>query len=544
MQIGRDRTGLLEPRCGGKQYETVFVLLLLIGITLVYAQTLGFSFLLWDDPAYVLRDPVRKGLTVAGMRHAFTSLVMTHWHPLTVVAHMLDVEIFGLSPGAHHGMNVLVHALNSLLLFSLLRSTTGRFWLSAFVTALWALHPLHVENVAWISDRKDLLCTLFGLLALHAYVRFAASRRRGWHALVLLLYCVGMLSKSMIVTLPVMCLLMDYWPLRRFDFGFPGAPGPAQNGSSVDATHPGVNTRSPTALLVEKIPLLVLMLGFSVFTYATTQHGGFLEYYGRAGLAGRLVNSLCSHAWYVAKTVWPTRLAALYVHPNLPGGTPWQGWQIAGSVLVLAALSWTVWRLRRPYLVVGWLWFLGTLAPVNGLVQYGNLSRADRCMYIPMIGLLLMAVWGTSDLIERVRVHAPALKKLGAVVGTVALVAIATACWVQTGYWRNSITFYERQIRLVPNNPYFNSNLALAYCQSAQFAKAIYHANKALDAWPRVWQSHQVLADVYRQQGNAQLARYHQAKSDDMRAELQQEHARSLSRNPFAAGIGRLLGTQ
>ena len=217
------------------QQDGPFLLLLLMGIAIVYGQVLAFKFVRWDDPVYVLRNPVKMGLTVAGIKQAFTSQVMTHWHPLTVMAHMLDVELFGLNPGAHHATNILVHAMNSLLLFSLLRSTTRVFWPSAFVAAAWALHPLHVENVAWVSDRKDLLCTFFGLLALHAYVRFVASRHLSWYALVLLLYCAGMLSKSMIVTLPAMCLLMDCWPLRHLGLGFLHEAGSGQNGSAVNA---------------------------------------------------------------------------------------------------------------------------------------------------------------------------------------------------------------------------------------------------------------------------------------------------------------------
>ena len=210
-----------------------------------------------------------------------------------------------------------------------------------------------------------------------------------------------------------------------------------------------------------------------------------------------LVNSTCAHGWYVVKTVWPTRLAALYVHPNLPGGTPWEAWQLAGSCLLLVGISWIVWRLQRPYLTMGWLWFVGTLAPVNGLVQYGNLSRADRCMYIPMMGLLIMIVWGTNDLIEHVKIYRRVLKKVVVVVGAGVLVTASTTCWVQTGYWRNSMVFFERQISLVPNNPYYNSNMALVYYENGQFAEAIHYANKALAIWPRVWQSHWVLADVY-----------------------------------------------
>ena len=262
--------------------DHVFVLALLVSVVLVYGQTVAFQFLIWDDPVYVLRPPASMGLTLAGVKSAFTSQMMTHWHPLTVLSHMLDVELFGLSPGAHHGMSMLVHALNSLLLFALLKSTTGAFWLSALATALWTLHPLHVENVAWVSDRKDLLCAFFGLLALHAYVRFVRRRRYRWYGLVLLFFLMGLLSKSMIVTLPVMCLLLDVWPLQRFGHGPHGHTESGHNGLAQAVRRRYSPLRVLRRLCLEKAPFFVLALGFVFLTYATTQRAGALEYYGRA----------------------------------------------------------------------------------------------------------------------------------------------------------------------------------------------------------------------------------------------------------------------
>lgn len=219
MKAPCNQTKLYTEMEGVLHPDHVFVLGLFLSVAIVYAQTLGFQFLGWDDPAHVLTPPMSLGLTMAGVKSAFTSQLMNHWHPLTIMAYMLDVELFGLNPGAHHAVNVLIHVLNSLLLFALLKSASRRFWPSALATALWALHPLHVENVAWLSDLKDLLCTLFGLLALHAYIRFARCRHWRWYGLVFLCYCLGLLSKSMIVTLPVMCLLLDVWPLQRLAFG-------------------------------------------------------------------------------------------------------------------------------------------------------------------------------------------------------------------------------------------------------------------------------------------------------------------------------------
>jgi len=465
-------------------------------------------------------------LTFTGIKTAFTSQVMTHWQPLTVMSHMLDVTIFGMNSGAHHGVNLLIHTINAVLLFYLLRSTTQEFWTSAFVTIIWTLHPLHVENVAWVSDRKDLLCTFFGLMALHAYTRFVRNKRMYWYILVMLLYCVGMLCKSMIVTLPIMCLALDCWPLQRLTWAR------KEDGETVNAD-PGIEIKGNhmlrktwSALLVEKIPLLVLMTGFCALTYITTQRGGFLEYYGRLTVVGRLASSVCSHVWYILMTLCPQGLAATYIHPDLPGGTPLKAWQIVGALFSLITISWVVWRWRRPYLIMGWFWFLCTLAPVNGLVQYGNISRADRNMYIPMIGLLVMLAWGMKDLFKFFRVASNRIAKYSvAAVAGIAIVTLASACWIQCGYWRNSIRFYERQVELAPSNPFYCSNLADEYLHIADYERAIHYANRALVIWPRVHQAHDVLANVYTRQGHGELARHHRNKNAEIRATVDKEHA-------------------
>ncbi len=507
----------------------LFVLLLLTSIVMVYGQTLRFDFILWDDPAYVWNSAVRPGLTVSGIKQAFTSLVMTHWHPLTVVAHMVDVELFGLSAGPHHGINVVLHSLNAILLFRLLRFMTHAFWPSAFVAMVWALHPLHVENVAWIADRKDLLCTLFGLLALHAYVRFAVSRRRRWYALVLLLYGMGMMSKSMIITLPIMCLLLDYWPLGRFRTCRKGDVEGMREQEKIGCSSASRVPGALPPLFIEKVPLLLVATGFSVLTYVNAQYGGGIEYYGRIDLQGRVANSICSHAWYIVKMLLPTRLAALYVHPDLPGGIPWQNWHMVGAVLLLGFISWMVLRLHRPYLIMGWLWFLGTLAPVNGLVQYGNPSRADHYMYIPMIGLLVMVGWGIPELLGCLTTHRRVLTRLVAALALGATLSLAAASWIQTGYWRNSLVFYERQMELVPDNPYFNTNMALVYAKRGSYEQAIHYATRALAIWPQVFQAHLVLEAVYARMNNSELARYHHRKASEIQAAGQRERRRALT---------------
>lgn len=520
--------------------DYVFVLAILISIVVVYGQTLRFPFLMWDDPVYILKPPVSMGLTVASLKSAFTSQLMNHWHPLTMISHMLDVELFGMNSGAHHGMNVLIHTLNSLLLFTLLRSMKCTFWPSALATVLWALHPLHAENVAWLSDRKDLLCALFGLLALHAYVRFARYRQFRWYGLVLLCYFMGLLSKSMIITIPVMCLLLDVWPLQRFGCCVTRHTQSDHNGGE------GVKWRrllSVRGLFIEKIPLFVPALGFALFSYATTQRAGYLEYYGKVHIWGRLANSACSHMWYIAKTIWPSCLAGQYIHPDLPGGTPWKIWQIIGSVCLLVVISWAVWRLRRPYLLMGWLWFLVTLAPVNGIVQFGNPSRADRYVYVPMIGLLIMFTWGIGEIFQRcaAALRPPARNLIaGIAVGSLVLV-LGTACWVQVGYWRNDEVFCERNVEIAPGNPYQNHNLALTYLRLGRYEEAMHHAKKAVAIWPMLVQTHELLATLYAREGNAELSSYHRARTSDLMATIRSEHRKWISQNVLAAKTSEFL---
>jgi protein O-mannosyl-transferase len=543
MKAPGNQTNLHPEMEGVLRTDHVFVLALLLCVALVYAQTLGFQFLFWDDHVHLLSPPMSQGLTIAGVKSAFTSQLMNHWHPLTIMTYMLDTELFGSNPGAHHAVNALLHVLNSLLLFALLKSASRALWPSALATALWALHPLHVENVAWLSDLKDLLCTLFGLLALLAYVRFTRCRR--WYSLVLLCYCLGMLSKSMIITLPVMCLLLDVWPLQRLALDSRGHAGFSHDILAGVEQQRSVPVKVVMTLFREKALLFLVALVFVLFTYATTQRLGGVEYYGRVGLWGRLTNSVCSHMWYIAKTIWPSAVTGHYIHPSLPGGIPWQAWQIAGSVLALLAISWAVWRLRRPYLVMGWLWFLLTLAPVNGMVQYGNPSRAGRYMYLPMIGLLIMFSWGLDELSQRcalARRHVTRKLVMGALVMVV--LALAAASWVEAGYWRNDLAFCERQIELVPNNPYQNHNLALTYYELGRYKEAKYHAQKAVDVWPKLFQSHDLLATIYGREGNSELCSYHRSQASAIRMRMSDEHGKAISESVFAETANKLLTAQ
>jgi tetratricopeptide (TPR) repeat protein len=405
---------------------------------LVYAPVYGFGFVNFDDPDYVTRNPhVRSGLTMDGVRWAVTSTEAANWFPVTRLSHLFDVEIFGLWPGGHHFTNAFLHALATVFLFAFLNAATGAAWPSAFVAIFFAVHPLHVESVAWIAERKDVLSALFWFLALWSYVR-----RRYW--LTLLAFGLGLMSKPMVVTLPFVLFLLDRWPLRQ----------PFRSALRV------------------KIPLLGLSTAAAVVTYLVQKGGGAVREVGQFPLGLRVENAVVSYATYIVKMFWPSRLAVFYPYPyDLPV------WQTALSALLLAAISVIVLRERRsrPYLAVGWLWYLGTLAPVIGLVQVGAQARADRYTYLPMVGLSLMLAWGLPEFLKRNVAISGAI---------VACLACAVVCEAQIQYWRDSETLFRHAIDVTSRNYLAHHNLGVALADDGRFPEAIQQYQAALELEP------------------------------------------------------------
>jgi tetratricopeptide (TPR) repeat protein len=456
---------------------------ILVAVSLgLYGETLGFSFINWDDPLYITKNAqVRGGITKEGIAWAFTETDLANWHPLTWMSHMLDCQIYGLDPRGHHATNALLHALNTLLLFALFTSMTSSPWRSAAVALLFSIHPLHVESVAWISERKDLLSALLGLLSMWAYVTYA--RRGGVYRYLLaaLFLSLALMSKAMVVTLPFVFLLLDYWPLRR--------------------------TRS-SLLLAEKIPLLLLAAGTSIVTFVVQQSAGGMETANPLPIAARLANAVVSYATYIIKTVWPSDLAFFYPHPYIPesGGVPLAIWQIAGSATMLIAISAVVAHLRdRRWTVFGWCWFLGTLVPVIGIVQIGHQAMADRYMYLPSIGLYVMAAWGGAELLDALRSR---FGRTHLAIGAVAaaLVALAVTAWSQIGHWRSSMALFERALEVVPRNPTIRYNVANRLRDQGKLDEAILHYRRALEATPDSTQLNVNLANVLRKQGRIEEA--------------------------------------
>jgi len=416
-------------------------------VLLVYGQVDHFEFANYDDPEYITENAnVRAGLTSSTLKWAATAVVAGNWMPVTLLSHAADVEFFGLDAGAHHMVNVLLHALAAILLFAALhRATQGR-WQSAFVAALFALHPLHVESVAWVAERKDVLSAVFGFLAIYAYVRYCQRPSARAYLLVLLPFCLGLMSKPMLVTFPFLLLLLDFWPLRR----------------------------SPSARAIwEKLPLLALSMADSVVTYMVQGSSGAVQV---IPFAFRLRNALLSYITYIGQTLWPARLAVFYPYHEVAV------WQAALAALVLLGISALViyrWR-TSPYLATGWFWFLGTLVPVIGLVQVGSQSHADRYTYIPMIGLSLMLAWGAADVLRRW----PAARTTVAV----AAIAFCGACMLltaqQTASWQNSGTLFQHAIDVSRNNFVAENGLAIYLAQNGHPAEAIPHFEEVLRVIP------------------------------------------------------------
>jgi len=445
----------------------LLILLGLAGMTFgIYAQVIGHHFITFDDPTYIQENPmVNRGVTLAGLAWAFTTFYAGNWHPLTWIAHMIDSQLFGMIAGGHLLVNALIHAANTLLVFWFLLRTTHARWSSALVAALFALHPLHVESVAWASERKDTLSTFFGLLSLIAYVRYTEAptiRRYAWTAITLAL---GLLAKPMLVTWPFVMLLLDYWPLRRFDL----------------TSRREVATKL-WPLVREKLPLFALVAASAVVTSVAQSHGGGVRTFTEFPVAVRLSNALVSYAKYLLLAFWPNDLAVYYPFPK--AAIP--AWQIIGAALLLIAITALCFfqsRKHSGYLMVGWLWFLGTLVPVIRLVQVGGQTMADRYFYIPSIGLFIALVFGLTDVAKSWRV-APLL---GAGVALGVLLILATLTNVQIQRWRDSFTLFEHTLAVTPPNLLIEHNLGQAMGDSGRYDEAAVHFEKALQMDPNFY---------------------------------------------------------
>ena len=453
-----------------QSWLTAIICLGLIAITwIVFAQTLGFDFINYDDNLYVYGEPaINSGLTLHGLAAAFTHTLVGNWHPLTSISLMLDAQSFGLRPGGYHFSNVLLHTVAVLLLFLVLKRMSGALWSSAFVAALFAIHPLRVESVVWISERKDVLSGVFFMLTLGVYLRYAKRPSVGRYLTVLATFALGLLSKVMLVTLPFVLLLLDYWPLQRF------AQFPARNEENkrVDAVSLGSSRR----LLLEKVPLLVLSAAASVATWFA-QEQAFKSSEGWP-LGWRVNNALITIWIYLRQMLWPTDLALFHPHPkaNIPL------WEAGLALLLLVATIAAVikWRKDYPYLVTGWFWYLGMLIPVLGLVQVGLQAHADRYTYLPQIGVYLLLTWAVADLTRSWRARQAIL---GTAAGLLILVSMSIA-WKQASYWSNSERVWTHALDVTQNNDVAERGLGTALLKLGRVDEAITHDREALRLRP------------------------------------------------------------
>ena len=461
-------------------------LLILLGLAVVtfalYAQVIGHQFITLDDPTYIQENPmVNRGVTLAGLAWAFTTFHAANWHPLTWISHMIDCQLFGMNAGHQLLVNALIHVANTLLVFWFLLRTTHARWSSALVAALFALHPVHVESVAWASERKDTLSTFFGLLSLIAYSRYAKAPAIGRYIWVAVTLALGLLAKPMLVTWPLVMLLLDYWPLGRV------------NGQPARRSLGGGGWPVVRGLVVEKIPLFALAAASAVMTLIAQSREGAVRTLGHEAITLRLSNALVSYAKYLLLTFWPNDLAVYYPFAGIPA------WQIIGVVSLLIGI--TVFcvsqRRIRPYLLVGWLWFLGTLVPVIGIVQVGGQIMADRYFYVPSIGLLMALVFGLADIAKSWRVGP--LLSAGAAAAVLLILATLTNAQIQR--WHDSFTLFEHTLAVTPPNLRIEHNLGVALGVIDRYDEAAAHFEKALQIDPNFYDGLVVMGVTRAHQG-------------------------------------------
>jgi tetratricopeptide (TPR) repeat protein len=452
--------------------RAVAAVVLVLATAAAYAPLLRADFITLDDPIYVLNNEhVTTGLTLANVEWAFRTGHAMNWHPITWISHMLDVEMFGLAPAGHHAMNVLLHAASAVLLLFALDRLTRAFWESVAVAALFALHPLHVESVAWIAERKDVLSGLFFALTLLAYARYVERPGTARYALVLVPAALGSLSKPTLVTLPFLLLLLDGWPLGRMRTPRPGK-----------ATKAGGRTRFG-ALVREKIPLFVLAAGVALATYAVQETAGAVSSLGALPLAARASNALVSYCRYLVHAVWPADLVVFYPHANAV-----QPVLATGSLLLLGFVSWIAMRERehRPWLITGWLWYLGTLLPMIGFVQVGEQAMADRYTYIPLIGIFLAVVFAASEALR-------ARAWTTAAVALPVLAALGLCTRHLASSWRSSRTLFERATAIEPESSVAHFCLANVRQMEGDLDGAVRHAREGLRLSPYYPDAHKNL---------------------------------------------------
>ena len=463
---------------------------LVVFTSAVYWQVGGHEFIDFDDNAYVYQNPhVREGITGSNIVWAFTSVDAANWHPITWLSHMADAQIFGMNPRGHHLTSAVIHVVSTVLLFLLLLRLSGSLGKSWFVAALFALHPLHVESVAWVAERKDVLSAFFWFLTLYCYAAYVARRGPKLYLLTLACFVMGLMAKPMLVTLPVVLLLLDYWPLNRYgrpesETGRPLWPGAAS---------------ALAPLLKEKIPFFACSLLSAAVTVYAQHEGGALRSVELMPLGYRVGNAAIAYLRYLVKTLWPRDLAVMYPLPlTIPP------WQIIGALLFLLLVSTAavLARRRHPYLAVGWFWYLVTLVPVIGLVQVGDQAMADRYTYIPLVGLFILAAWGVPALAKDL----PYRRGILTLAAAMAITASAAATWRQLGYWQDNVSLFRHALQVTSGNFLAHNRLGTALGRKGDVDAAYREFQEALAIEPNCYETHNNLGFSLAVKGNLDAA--------------------------------------
>jgi protein O-mannosyl-transferase len=460
----------IEKNSSSRRAQIGVCAIIAVLIWIVFGQTLSHDFINYDDRTYVYGNAlVSGGLTFHGLAHAFVDVRTDNWHPLTLISHMIDCQIFALKPGGHHFTNVLLQSVAAVLLLVWLNGLTGHLWRSAFVTALFAIHPLRVESVAWIAERKDVLSAVFFFLTLLAYTRYVRARSFGHYFTMSILFACALMSKPMVVTTPVVLLLLDYWPFQRI-----------------------TDSRSLRRMILEKLPLLGLSIGASIVALALQVHSPGMSA-GPLPVLWRVENAVVSYFIYIRQLFWPTGLAVFYPHPD--DRLAW--WQVTLASVFLIGISVIVFKLRqtRPYLLFGWLWYLIMLLPVIGIIEVGLQGHADRYTYLPQIGLLIMIAWGAADLLKTSNIERRTLnteqgtrhsafdvrRSVFGVFCVAIIIILAITARAHVFYWRNSETLWTHALAVTDDNAVANTNLGMRLADLGKFDDALSHLATALD---------------------------------------------------------------
>lgn len=449
----------------------------MLATCLIYAQVAGFQFLNYDDGLFVTGNPhVASGLNRSSARWAMAGVVNDNWQPMIWLSFMLDSQLWGLNAGAFHITNLLLHIANTLLLLILLYKITGSLWKSAFVAAIFALHPLRAESVAWISERKDVLSTLFWLLTMLAYISYVKKPGFGRYVLVIVVFALGLTAKPMLITLPIILLLLDYWPLGRLRMG--------------RVAHQSGPYKPLRFLILEKLPLIALSIGAGIIALLTQETSEIRLQFCDVTIGMRAANSIYSYVVYLRKMALPYDLIPFYPHP----GASLPGWQVIGSVVLIVAITWFSLRSRKyPYFTVGWLWYLISLLPVIEFIQVGLPARADRYTYVPMTGIAIMIAWGVPDIISRMQKQnskesadkAGQANKMVGIVAVAVITAFAMCSYQQISYWRDSMSLFNYTVNTDPNNYVGHNNLGVALMSQGRDEAALKHFVKAVEIEPK-----------------------------------------------------------